>query len=287
MIENLNEGFRGMLEFLKNPQQLSLYMGRLLNIVLILVVAKLSIKAMHSLINRFFNTHKNLKIKVDSPRLETMKGLIKSIVKYVVYFVAFTSIIKAFGTDVTALITAAGVGGLAFGFGAQNLVRDVITGFFILFEDQFSVGSYVEIGGVEGTVEEMTLRVTKIRGFNGDLYIVPNGEIKRVTNKSSGKMRALVEMSIAYEEDIDRAIKVLNQASEELRNKEIRILEGPKVLGVSALGATEVVISVMAKTVPMEQWEVERLMRKSFKEAFDREKIEIPYPKRAPVQKAP
>lgn len=287
MINTLTEVFRELMQFLKNPQQMSLFIGRLLNVVLILVIAKLSIKVLHTLINKFFDTQKNLKIKVDIPRLETMKGLIKSIVKYIVYFVAFTSIIKSFGTDVTALITAAGIGGLAFGFGAQNLVRDVITGFFILFEDQFSVGSYIEIDGVEGIVEEMALRVTKIRGFNGDLYIVPNGEIKKVTNKSTGKMRALIEMSIAYEEDIDKAIKVLTETAEELKQKEPRILEGPTVLGVTGLGASEVIISVMAMTIPMEQWAIERLMRKTFKEAFDRENIEIPYPRRVFIQKTP
>lgn len=286
MINTISEAFKETMLFLKNPQQLSLYLGKLVNIILILVIAKLSIKVLHSIINKFFDSQKNLKFKVDIPRLETMKGLVKSIVKYIIYFVAFTSIIKSFGTDVTALITAAGIGGLAFGFGAQNLVRDVITGFFILFEDQFSVGSFVEIDGVAGTVEEMALRVTKIRGTNGDLYIVPNGEIKKVTNKSTGKMRSLVEMSIAYEEDIDNAIRVLNQASEALKGDE-RIVEGPTVLGVSALGASEVNITVMAKTVPMEQWAIERLMRKTFKEAFDREGIEIPYPRRVVIEKTP
>ena len=287
MINTVIEAFRETMLFLKNPQQLSLYLGRLVNIILILIIAKLSIKVIHSIINKFFDSQKNLKFKVDIPRLETMKGLIKSIVKYIVYFIAITTIIKTFGTDVTALITAAGIGGLAFGFGAQNLVRDVITGFFILFEDQFSVGSFVEIDGIAGTVEEMALRVTKIRGTNGDLYIVPNGEIKKVTNKSTGKMRALVEMSIAYEEDIDNAIGVLNKAAEVLKLNDTRIVEGPIVLGVSALGASEVVITVMAKTIPMEQWAIERLMRKTFKEAFDKEGIEIPYPRRVIIQKTP
>ncbi len=285
MIDSLREAFTETIQFIKNPQQLSLYFGRIINIILILFIARLSISVLYSIINKFFDSQRNLKMKVDIPRLETMKGLVKSIVKYTIYFIAFTSIIKSFGTDVTALITAAGIGGLAFGFGAQNLVRDVITGFFILFEDQFNVGSYVEIDGVEGTVEEMALRVTKIRGFNGDLYIVPNGEIKKVTNKSTGKMRALVEISIAYEEDIDNAIRVLTIEAEALKEKEQRIVEGPTVLGVSALGASEVVITIIAKTVPMEQWAIERLMRKTFKEAFDREGIEIPYPRRVIVDK--
>ncbi|SCX81925.1 mechanosensitive ion channel family protein [Alkaliphilus peptidifermentans] len=276
------------LDFLKNPEQLSVYISRLANIIIILLIARIAIRILQSLINkffetRFFNANQEAKFKIDVPRLETLKGLTKSLVKYTIYFIAFTAILDSFGVEIGALIAAAGIGGLALGFGAQNLVRDIITGFFILFEDQFGVGNYVEIDGVGGIVEEMALRVTKIRGFNGDLYIIPNGEIKKVTNRSTGKMRAWVDISIAYEEDIDNAIKVLEEASEELRNNNPQILEGPIVLGVTNLGNSDVVISVMAKTVPMEQWATERLMRKTFKQAFDKEGIEIPYPRRVVI----
>ncbi|MBM7614686.1 mechanosensitive ion channel family protein [Alkaliphilus hydrothermalis] len=287
VLDTIRTVFVETMEFLKDPKQMTMLFGKLFNIVMILVIAKVSIKVIDALINRFIDTQKNLKFKVDIPRLETMKGVLKSIVKYTIYFIAFTSIIKTFGTDVTALITAAGIGGLAIGFGAQNLVRDIITGFFILFEDQFGVGNYVELEGIQGIVEDMALRVTKIRGFNGDLYIIPNGEIKKVTNKSNGKMRAWVDISIAYEEDIDNAIKVLDEACEKLRQEDARILEGPTVLGVSSLAASDVVISVMAKTVPMEQWAVERLMRKTFKEVFDQKGIEIPYQRRVVINKNP
>lgn len=208
-----------------------------------------------------------------------MKGLIKSILTYVIYFIAFTAVLKLFGVEISGLIATAGIGGLALGFGAQNLVRDVITGFFILFEEQFGVGNYVEVGGIEGIVEEMALRVTKIRSFNGDLHIIPNGEISKVTNKSNGKMRALVEIPISYEEDIDNVINLLNKVSEKLKRENTQILEGPIVQGVSKLGDLGVVISVVAKTIPMEQWSVERLMRKEFKQALDHAGIEIPYGK--------
>ncbi|SDL30056.1 mechanosensitive ion channel family protein [Natronincola ferrireducens] len=284
-IKHIEEAFRETFEFLTNPQQMTRLLGMILNIILILVIAKISIKIIHSIVNKIFHSQKTLKIKVDEARMETLKGLIKSVVKYIIYFIAFTSIIKSFGVEVGALIATAGIGGLAFGFGAQNLVRDVITGFFILFEDQFSVGDYVEVDGIGGIIEEMALRVTKIRDFNGDLHIIPNGEIKKVTNKSHGKMRALINISIAYEEDIDNAIKVLNEASEDLKRETPSILEGPTVLGVTDLGDSEVVISVMAKTVPMEQWAVERLMRKTFKQAFDKQGIEIPYPRRVVINK--
>jgi small conductance mechanosensitive channel len=198
--------------------------------------------------------------------------------------VAFTPILEILGVNISSLIAAAGVGGLAIGFGAQSLVKDVITGFFILFEDQFHVGDYIETGGKSGIVEEMALRVTKMRDFNGDLHIVPNGSIDKVTNKCRGNMRALVEIGIAYEENIDNAIRVMDEVCKEVAHENDKIIEGPTVLGVTRLGEYDVIISVMAKTQPMEQWAVERELRKRIKERLDDRGIEIPYPRRMVIQ---
>ncbi|KAB3531869.1 mechanosensitive ion channel family protein [Alkaliphilus serpentinus] len=277
-------------EFIRDPEQLSHYFGKFISVILIFVIARISIKLLHSIVNSFFQTKiftksGSSKFAVDIPRMETLKGLIKSISKYIIYFIAFATILDSIGFEIGTLIAAAGIGGLAIGFGAQNLVKDIITGFFILFEDQFSVGHYVEIDSASGIVEEMALRVTKLRDFNGDLHIIPNGQINKVTNRSVGNMRALVEISIAYEEDINKALEVLNKESEKIRQENPQIVEGPIVLGVSSLAASEVVITIIAKTIPMEQWAVERLMRKTFKEAFDREDIEIPYPRTVLIDK--
>ncbi|QUH25385.1 mechanosensitive ion channel family protein [Serpentinicella alkaliphila] len=259
--------------------------SKLIRIIVILAVAKISIRLINPVLIQFFEKQKTLKINTDINRINTLKGLVLSLVKYVIYFIAFTTIAKLF-VDITGLVATAGIGGLAIGFGAQNLVRDIITGFFILFEEQFNVGSLIQLDGIGGIVEEMALRVTKIRDFNGDLHIIPNGEIKKVTNKSNGKMRALVEISISYEEDIDNAIEVLSEACEKIKEENPNsILEGPTVLGVSKLGESEVGITIMAKTVPMEQWATERLMRKTFKQAFDKAGIEIPYPRRVIINK--
>lgn len=279
-INAIKDSMLGIWEFIKNPEQLTTILGSIIKAITILVVAKISIKLIQKAIDVFFESQAKLKYKVDIPRVETMKGLMKSIIKYTIYFIAVTAIFRSFGTDVTALITAAGIGGLAFGFGAQNLVRDVITGFFILFEDQFGVGDYVEIDGTGGVVEEMALRVTKIRDFNGDLNTIPNGEIKKVTNRSMGNMRAWVNISIAYEEDIDNAIAVLQEACRILKEENDTIVEGPTVLGVTNLGDSDVALSIIAKTTSMQQWSTERKMRKAFKEAFDKAGIEIPYPRR-------
>lgn len=265
------------IDFLRSSKQFSEIMRIAIKIILIIIIARLLIKVINSTIDKFVEKQKKSKLNIDFIRVNTMKGLMKSAVKYIIYFIAFTAIIKFFGIEVTGLIATAGIGGLALGFGAQNLVRDIITGFFILFEEQFGVGNYVEINGVEGIVEEMALRVTKIRDFGGNLHIIPNGEIGRVANKSSGKARALVEISIAYEENIDNAMNVLERASEKLKAGNDKILEGPSVLGVSKLEKFGVAISITAKTVPMEHWGVERLMRKTYKEALDEAGIGIPY----------
>ncbi len=261
------------------------FVGIALRVIIILVLAKVAIKVLETVVTRIFDSRQHLKMGIDEARVNTLKSLLASIIRYTVYFIAGTTILHAFGVQVGAMIATAGVGGLALGFGAQNLVRDVITGFFILFENQFSVGDYVEVDGSGGIVEEMALRVTKVRDFTGDLHIVPNGAITHVVNKSNGKMRAWVNISIAYEEDIERALEVLRQESENLAQTEDRIMEGPIVLGVTELGDSDVVLSVLAKTVPMEQWAVEREMRKAYKLAFDREGIEIPYPRRVVFQR--
>ncbi|SMP59150.1 mechanosensitive ion channel family protein [Anoxynatronum buryatiense] len=260
-------------------------LGFLIRLVIILLLARVAIKVLQAVVSRVFSSRQHLKFKVDEARVNTLEGLMTSIIKYTIYFIAGTSVLNMAGVQVGALIATAGVGGLALGFGAQNLVRDVITGFFILFENQFSVGDYVEVDGSGGIVEEMALRVTKVRDFNGDLHIVPNGAISHVVNKSNGKMRALVNISIAYEEDIERALEVLRSESEKLAAANEKILEGPIVLGVTELGDSDVVLAVLAKTEPMEQWAIEREMRKAFKLAFDRERIEIPYPRRVLYQR--
>lgn len=248
-----------------------------------LAIAYIGVKIGDALIDRIFKP-RDQKLYFDERRVLTLRTLSKSILRYLVYFiVGFTvlgQLAEMAGTDLKGFLAGAGILGVALGFGAQSLVRDVITGFFILLENQYAVGEYISTGSFSGFVEEMGLRVTKLRDWSGEYHIIPNGQIQTVTNYSRGSMRALVEVGIAYEEDIDRAIMVMNRVAEEV-GKEFKevIVEGPEILGVVALGQNEVVIRTVAKTKPMEQWKIERELRKRYKEAFEREKIEIPYPR--------
>ncbi|MCG0275116.1 MAG: mechanosensitive ion channel family protein [Thermosediminibacteraceae bacterium] len=251
------------------------YVGKIL---IILFSASIAIRVGAGIIDRIF-TARFQKMPVDESRMRTLAGLSKSILRYTIYFIAIIAILETLGVKTTSIITAAGIGGLAVGFGAQSLVKDVISGFFIIFEDYFQIGDYVETAGVSGIVEEMGLRTTKLRDFGGQLHIIPNGEITRVTNHSRGNLRAMVNVRVAYEEDLDRVLKVLQEVADEVRNKRDDIVEGPTVLGVSDLGPTEAVITIWARTLPMHQWSVERELRKAIKERFDKEGIEIPYPR--------
>lgn len=281
---NISDKAKETFQTYTNPYNLAEYTGDFIKIVLILAVMMVAIRFGNMIVDKFFDNREKFKLVGEEKRFNTVKGIIKSILRYAIYFVAFTPILETLGINVSSLIAAAGIGGLAIGFGAQNLVKDVITGFFILFEDQFQVGDYIETEGQAGIVEEMALRVTKLRDFNGDLHVIPNGAISRLTNKSRGNMRAWVDVSIAYEENIGRVIKVLEALCEEIRQENHKILEGPTVLGVTKLGESDIVISIIAKTIPMEQWAVERELRKRIKERFDEKGIEIPYPRRVIIQ---
>lgn len=244
-----------------------------LKVLAIVLIARWTIIFGGAFIGRVFGYLEERKAK-------TLGALLKSVLRYGVDFLAFLTILAVFDVDTRPVLASAGVLGLAIGFGAQNLVRDVISGFFILFEDQFAVGDHVNLGNVEGIVEETGLRVTVVRDFGGQLHFVPNGSIDRVTNYSRGNMRALVDVSIAYEEDIDKAIAVIEEVNKKLAEELPAIKEGPQVLGVTELGESGVTIQVLARTEPLQQWAVARQLRKRIKEALDSVGIEIPYPKR-------
>ena len=255
-------------------------LGKLIKIFIIFIIIKVLTKIVYVVIDRAVKRKKNGIFHRDEKKINTLTTVLKNIIKYVFYFIGLVMVLDMFDISTSSILATAGIGGLAIGFGAQSLVKDVITGFFILFEDQFSVGDYVKIGEYEGIVEELGVRVTKIRDFSGELHIIPNSNIQTVTNRTRGNMRASVVITVAYEEDIDRVTEVLNKVCEELKETNENIVEGPTLIGISNLGEYGMDFRIIAKTVPMEQWGVEREIRKKVKEALDRENIEIPYPKR-------
>lgn len=265
-------------------QRLPPYVVHLVRFIVILVITFTAIALSGKIIERVFSINK-LGLPLNESKKKTLTGLLKSIIRYLVYFVALVNILELFGIKTTSLLTAAGIGGIAVGFGAQSLVKDIISGFFIIFEDQYSVGDYIELGEISGRVEEIGLRTSKLRDFGGQLHIIPNGEIKIVTNYSKGPMRALVNINIAYEENIDKAISILNDICSEIKQKRDDIVEGPEVLGITNFGPSEVTITIIARTIPMQQWSVERDLRKIIKKRFYKDSIQIPYPKTLIINK--
>ncbi|WP_246628986.1 mechanosensitive ion channel family protein [Mesobacillus maritimus] len=218
-------------------------------------------------------------------RALTLQRLAENILSYVLIFILVASLFSIFGLSVASLIAGAGIVGLAIGFGAQGLVSDVVTGFFLLLEKQIDVNDYVTVGAVDGVVEAVGLRTTQIRSFDGTLNYLPNREITSVSNHSRGNMRALVDIGISYDDNIDYAIEVMQRACDLVASQNPVVVEGPNVIGVQAFGSSEVVLRVIAKTQNGEQWAVERQLRKAIKEAFDTNGIEIPFPHQVLVQK--
>ena len=252
-------------------------------IVLIIIIATFIIRMSKKIIYRVFSDHKRKRatpIRITARRENTLKKLSANVISYVVYFIAFIMILdNVLGFNVGALLAGAGVAGLAIGFGAQNLVRDIISGFFIIFEDQFSVGDYVLVSGVEGTVEEIGLRTTKVLSWTGEMNVFPNGDITQVTNYSVNNGLSVVDINIPYESDIDIAEQIIEDKAKTLPKKYEEIVSEPEILGVQSLEESHFVIRVVAETEPSLQWFGERMIRKEMKEALYSQGIDIPSPR--------
>lgn len=270
-----------------NPQ---FYMDKVwvvFKILLLWISAKFLIRIGTVAIGRIFSTKMSLqgRAMMDERRARTLSSLLSNVLRYGVYFFIGLTILEQLNFHVGTLLAGAGIAGLAIGFGAQNLVRDVITGFFIIFEDQFGVGDLVQIGTFRGTVDDIGLRITRIRAWTGELYIIPNGSITEVTNFSKTSSLAIVDVGVAYEEDLDRVFQVLQDVLAQAQQELPSIIAAPQVLGVQAFGPSEVTIRVVATTKPTENFAVDRELRRRIKSAFDKQGIEIPYPKQVMIPK--
>jgi len=261
-----------------NLQRFAGFLPTLGRLLIILILSKAAITLGQRLVGSLFVPYyKRLSAKAN--KLKTMEVLAKSLLRYLVYFIGAIAVLSELGIRTESLLASAGIVGLAVSFGAQSLVRDVLTGTFILIEDQFSVGDYIETAGLAGYVDEIGLRVTRLRDFSGVIHTLPNGEIGKVTNHSRDNRTALVEVGVAYDEDVERVQSVLEQAMQEVGSAlSAKIAEGPQVVGITDLGASGMVFRLWAKALPMEHWAVERAMRKAVSLAFQREGISLYYP---------
>ena len=214
-------------------------------------------------------------------RAATIRNVVESSARLVLitFFILF--VLAQIGVNLTPLLAGVGILGLAISFGAQSLVKDVITGFFILAEDQFGVGDVVTIAGMSGAVENLNLRITTLRALDGQVHVIPNGQIDKVTVASKDWSRSVVDLEVAYRSDLDHALSVIGDEAVKMTQAlgwSWRITGPPEVTGVEALGASGIVVRVLFKTLPKEQWGVSREFRRRIKLRLDAEGIEIPYP---------
>lgn len=253
-----------------------------IQIVTIALLSMIIVRIAKIAITKFFNLRINGPIALNPTaerRYRTILRLLQSIISYAVYFSAIISILSVMQIKVAGLLAGAGIVGLAVGFGAQSLVKDVITGFFIIFEDQFGVGDYIKISAVEGTVIEIGLRTTKIKGGAGEINIIPNGTISEVVNYSINNSVAVIDVSIAYNNDIAKAESLIEDYLSKLPSNHEEIVTEPTLLGVQNVAGGEVTLRITVETLPMQHFAVSRMIRRDIKEIFDTYHIEIPFPK--------
>ena len=217
-------------------------------------------------------------------QVSTVKSLVTSIFNYIMYFIIATVVLSIFGVNVSSLLAVAGVGGIAIVFGAQTLVKDVISGVFIWLEGSITVGDIVDINGLQGEVESVAIRTTVVRNYNGNIYVIPNGDIRTLTNMSRTFKRAIVDVRCPYEEDQARIVAILQEEMEKA-GREIEGLEAaPDVMSILSFETDCVLVRVAAQCPIGEHWRIERDLRTRIKARFDQEGIVMPHYQKPVVQ---
>ncbi len=228
-------------------------------------------------------TGEDLAASERAKRARTVGQLLRKIINTTVVVLALLMSLHELDVDILPILTGAGIAGLAVGFGAQTLVRDIISGFFLIFENQVRVGDVVTIGTVSGLVEAINLRTIVLRDLAGTVHVIPNGTIDRLSNQTKDFSYYVIDLGVAYKEDTDRVVRVLQQVAEDLRADaayKASILGSLEVLGVDQFGESQVTIKLRIKTTPLQQWDVGREFRRRIKKAFEAQGIEFPSPQR-------
>ncbi|MEM1268620.1 MAG: mechanosensitive ion channel family protein [Bacteroidota bacterium] len=218
-------------------------------------------------------------------RMTTAANLVSSLFRYIVWPVAIIMVLAEFQVNIGPLVASAGIAGLAIGFGAQTLVRDVISGLFLLFDDTIRVGQMIQFGPDAGVVESIGVRLIRVRKFNGDTLMIPAGELRVFSNKSLGFMRAIVEVNVPYESDVDALLEILRHEADEWAEefRAVMLEDAPTVQSVTQLGDSTVQLRVFVKVLPGEQFAAEHSLRKRLKLAFDKAGVPPPHQRRVMV----
>jgi small-conductance mechanosensitive channel len=255
----------------------------LISSVLVVVLAVLGLVVVQFLAKRVDRVIRSVETIHEERRqqIDTIVHIFRWGIGVLIVVAALLMLLSSF-VDIAPLLASMGVAGLAVSLGAQTLIKDLIGGFLILVENQYAVGDVIQVGDVSGTVERLTLRVTYVRDVDGRLHVVPNGEARIVSNLTKGWSRALVDVGVAYEEDLDRALRILEGVAETFAEDPdfgVHLLEPPQVLGPVSLGDWAITVRVMVKTQPGKQWGSARELRRRILAACEREDVTLPYPR--------
>ena len=245
--------------------------------IIIIILAILIEKILKFFIKKTFNPDVKHK-KLDSRKIGTIRSLLCNIVRYVIWIVSILWILSVFGINTAAIITGLGVVSLVIGLAFQDILKDVLVGITILFENQYAIGDYVILGDFEGKVISLGLKTTIIKAYTGEVKIISNRKIDEVINYSITNTLAVIDLSVSYESNLNEVEKILKLTALSLKEKVPDLVDDPEILGVQKLDDSSVIFRVVAKCKPAKHFIVERILKKEFKLALDKNKIKIPYP---------
>jgi len=250
---------------------------------ILLKVANLFLRRIKPIMLKHMGSGSDLDSRELEKRLDTLLGILRSIIKVVIWVMVGMLVLRKIGIDIAPIIAGAGIVGLAVGFGAQELVRDLIAGFFMLLENQIREGDVAIVNGTGGLVEHVGMRTIVLRDLSGVVHVFQNGKVNTLSNMTKNWSGMVFDIGVAYKEDTDKVAEVIQQVAEELRadpDFRDKILEPIEIFGVDGFGDSAVIMKARFKTVPIEQWTVGREYRRRLKKAFDEQGIEIPFPHR-------
>lgn len=279
----MNNWYHGLLNTLTDQETWENLGVTAIRIALIIIISKLIIWLVHKTLDRIVLERASKHSPSQARRMTTVGKLVKNVATYIMYFIGMLLMLSEVGINLGPLLAGAGVVGIAIGFGAQSLVKDILTGFFIILEDQFAVGDVIQTGTFKGTVEVIGLRTTKILSWTGEVHMIPNGMINEVTNFSVNNTLAVVDVLVAYEAQVDKAMSIISETMSQLEHE--NLVKEPEVLGVQLMSATSVTIRVTGECKPNTHHMVARAMNKAIKDALDRNGIEVPYPRMVTYQR--
>lgn len=254
------------------------YIWILLEIIFIFIAAKFILRFISYITKHVMDSEKYHKTEQNGKRVDSLMTLFRSAARYIIYFIAFFMAMDRLGLkDTSGLLLTAGVGSVAIGFGAQSLVKDVVIGFFLMFENQFSVGDYVKINNTEGYVDAIAIRVTYVRAYTGEKIIIPNGAIENVINYSRGPQLAKISVPVSYDYPVNKVIESIKIALTVFaKRKEEYIIEPPQIQAINAFETNHYTINIVCKVKPLKHWDAQRGLLLAIKEQFEVAGIKFP-----------